>query len=169
MPWKFNPFTCSLDYYQSAPAESDPVFTAWLLATPPIYSESDPIFTTWLSTTPPLYSETDPHSIHLDQTSPKTFTAGTVTGTGLLKVTSGQLGLDTTTYSSNFKGVLASAPVSGTNGDWYIDSVTATMYVYYGTTWWAMVYFPSGPTTGILTEAGDYQTSELGEYLLQEA
>jgi hypothetical protein len=34
----------------------------------------------------------------LDQTSPQTFTSGTVTGTGLLKVTAGLLGLDTNTY-----------------------------------------------------------------------
>ena len=45
-------------------SETDPVFAAWLLATPPLYSftETDPIFTAWLLATPPLYSftETDP-------------------------------------------------------------------------------------------------------------
>jgi len=43
-------------------------------------------------------TETDPLSLHLDQTTPQTFTGGTVTGSGLLKVTSGELGLDTKTY-----------------------------------------------------------------------
>lgn len=43
-------------------------------------------------------AETDPLSLHLDQTTPETFTAGTVTGSGLLKVTAGTLGLDTSTY-----------------------------------------------------------------------
>lgn len=42
--------------------ETDPVFNAWLLATPPLYSftETDPVFNAWLLATPPLYSETDP-------------------------------------------------------------------------------------------------------------
>jgi len=42
--------------------ETDPVFSQWLIDTPPLYSftEEDPIFTNWLATTPPLYSETDP-------------------------------------------------------------------------------------------------------------
>jgi hypothetical protein len=38
----------------------------------------------------------------LDQTNPQTFTGGIVTGTGLLKVTSGQLGLDTNTYITTY-------------------------------------------------------------------
>jgi hypothetical protein len=70
---------------------------------------------------------------------------------------------------SNFKGVLAAEPATGVDGDWYINSVESAEYVYYLGSWWVRRYFPSGPTTGILTEAGDYQTSELGEYLLQEA
>lgn len=45
-----------------------------------------------------LQSETDPLSLHLDQTTASTFTAGDVTGTGLLSVSSGTLGLDTNTY-----------------------------------------------------------------------
>lgn len=43
-----------------------------------------------------VYSE----AVHLDQTTPQTFTGGSVTGSGLLKVTSGVLGLDTNTYST---------------------------------------------------------------------
>ena len=41
-------------------SETDPVFNARLLATPPLYSETDPVFSAWLLATPPLYSETDP-------------------------------------------------------------------------------------------------------------
>jgi len=37
-------------------------------------------------------------SLLLDQDPAQTFTNGTVTGTGLLKVTSGEVGLDTTNY-----------------------------------------------------------------------
>ncbi len=40
----------------------------------------------------------------LDQTTPQTFTAGMITGTGLLNVTSGTLGLDTNTYITNISG-----------------------------------------------------------------
>ena len=42
--------------------ESDPLFSYWLLHTPPLYSETDPVFSYWLAHTPPLYSftETDP-------------------------------------------------------------------------------------------------------------
>lgn len=40
--------------------ETDPVFSAWLIATPPLYSETDPVFSAWLIATPPLYTETDP-------------------------------------------------------------------------------------------------------------
>ena len=43
-------------------------------------------------------TETTPTLLKLDQTTPQTFTAGVVTGTGLLKVTAGLLGLDTNTY-----------------------------------------------------------------------
>jgi hypothetical protein len=35
--------------------ETDPVFEAWLLATPPLYSEVDPAFSAWLLATPPAY------------------------------------------------------------------------------------------------------------------
>jgi len=86
-------------------------------------NETDPAFTSWLSTTPPLYSftETDPLSLHLNQTSPQTFTAGDVVGTGLLKVTNGVLGLDQTAYVSGtpwaglgyLTAVTASSPLSG--------------------------------------------------------
>ena len=44
------------------------------------------------------FIETDPLSLHLNQTSPQTFTAGDIAGSGLLKVTSGTLGLDTSAY-----------------------------------------------------------------------
>jgi hypothetical protein len=71
--------------------------------------------------------------------------------------------------SGSFMGVLATAPTLASNGNWYIDSAMSTAYVYYGTSWWAFVYFPSGPTTGILTEAGDYITTEAGDYIVQEA
>lgn len=47
-----------------------------------------------------IQTETDPLSLHLDQTTPQTFTGGDVVGSGLLKVTSGELGLDSTTYVS---------------------------------------------------------------------
>lgn len=60
---------------------------------------SDGYFTTLHYTTlDPDISETDPLSLHLDQTSAQTFTGGALTGSGLLKVTSGLLGLDTSTY-----------------------------------------------------------------------
>ncbi|TSC95247.1 MAG: hypothetical protein CEN87_259 [Parcubacteria group bacterium Licking1014_1] len=51
---------------------------------------------TWAS--PSAVAETDPYSIHLDQTIVQTFTAGAVAGSGLLKVTTGMLGLDTNAY-----------------------------------------------------------------------
>lgn len=68
--------------------------------------ETDPIFSAWLIATPPLYSETDPLSLHLDQTSAQTFTGGAVSGSGLLKVTAGLLGLDTSTYLTSLSGAL---------------------------------------------------------------
>ena len=45
---------------------------------------------------------TDPDSIHLDQSTPQTFTDGDVTGTGLLRVDDGVLGLDSTSYTLPF-------------------------------------------------------------------
>ncbi|MFH1231546.1 MAG: hypothetical protein V1709_08645 [Planctomycetota bacterium] len=36
-------------------AEEDPIFSAWLIATPPIYEETDPVFSAWLIATPPAY------------------------------------------------------------------------------------------------------------------
>jgi hypothetical protein len=51
------------------PAETDPVFGAWLIATPPLFSEIDPVFSAWLLATPPLYSftETDPIFVAWDK------------------------------------------------------------------------------------------------------
>ena len=46
-----------------------------------------------------LTTESDPYSIHQDQSSQQSFTAGTVSGTGMLIVTSGKLGLDTNIYA----------------------------------------------------------------------
>lgn len=40
--------------------ETDPVFSAWLSATPPVMSETDPTFNGWLIATPPVMNETDP-------------------------------------------------------------------------------------------------------------
>ncbi|MFA6524618.1 MAG: hypothetical protein WC264_03935 [Candidatus Paceibacterota bacterium] len=108
--------------------ESDPVFTAWDKSTGisitesqisdlqtylTSYTETDPIFTAWDKSTgisitksqvsdfggPYLAAETDSLSLHLDQTTPQTFT-NLGTGTGLMKVTAGLLGLDSTTYLS---------------------------------------------------------------------
>ena len=44
-------------------SETDPIFSAWLIATPPLYSEVDPVFSTWLSTTPPAYPGDIPTSL----------------------------------------------------------------------------------------------------------
>lgn len=67
-----------------------------------------------------LTTETDPLSIHLNQTSPQTFTAGTVSGSGILKVTSGTLGLDTNSYLTS---VTAHSLLSTTHGDSLADTV----------------------------------------------
>ena len=48
-----------------------------------------------------ITSEIDPLSIHLNQTSPQTLSGGAFAGSGLLKVTSGLLGVDTNTYALN--------------------------------------------------------------------
>ena len=45
-------------------------------------------------------TESDPLSLHLDQTTPQTFSGTGFTGNGLLKITSGTLGVDATTYIS---------------------------------------------------------------------
>ena len=58
------------------------------------------------------FTETDPLSLHLSQSSPQTFTSGSVTGTGLLKVTSGTLGLDTTVYSTAASSSGLFAPIT---------------------------------------------------------
>ena len=44
------------------------------------------------------FTETDPLSFHLNQTSPQTLSGGAFAGSGLLKLTSGLLGVDTNTY-----------------------------------------------------------------------
>lgn len=41
----------------ATPAETDPLFNAWLIATPPLYSETDPVFNAWLSGNPLLWTE----------------------------------------------------------------------------------------------------------------
>lgn len=113
-----------------------------------LHSETDPVFSTWLSTTPPLYSEVDPLSIHLDQTSPQTFTGGTVTGSGLLKVISGQLGLDTSVYLTS---VTAHNILSTTHGD-TTASACARGSIIVGdlNSKWVNLAFPATPTGKIL-------------------
>lgn len=71
--------------------------------------------------------------------------------------------------TSLYKGVLSSAP-TGTEGAIYINSSNNTMYVYYTGGWQVMHVLNAltGPTTGVLSEAGDYLTTEAGEYLVQE-
>ena len=81
-----------------------------------------------------LQSETDPLSLHLDQTSAQTFTGGAVTGTGLLKVTAGLLGLDTSTYLPSFSAsdtqILfwdSTAPAGNANFTWDKTNVVLTL------------------------------------------
>ena len=52
-----------------------------------------------------LYPALDTKYLSLDQTTPQSFTDGTVSGTGLLNVTAGQLGLDTSKYLSGLTPV----------------------------------------------------------------
>jgi hypothetical protein len=59
-------------------------------------------------------AETDPLSLHLDQTTPQTFT-NLGAGTGLMKVTSGVLGLDTSTYLTTESD--PRLPAVGTSGN----------------------------------------------------
>lgn len=110
-------------------SEVDPSFNTWISTTPPLYSftESDPVYSvsSWASTTNNatdwdtaygwgdhslvgyLTSESDPLSLKLDQTTPQTFT-NLGGGTGLMKVTSGVLGLDTNTYLTTSGGLIKS-------------------------------------------------------------
>lgn len=77
--------------------------------------------------------------IPLDQTVPSLFTAGTVTGTGLLKVTAWILWLDTTAYLTSLSGALLATWATTwatlqaqvfTNWVW----ISTTGYLY----WWAL-------------------------------
>jgi hypothetical protein len=62
-----------------------------------------------------VISETDPLSLHLNQTSPQTFTGGTVTGTGLLQVVGGVLGKNVMLTVSD------TAPANPNVGDLWVD------------------------------------------------
>jgi ABC-type phosphate transport system auxiliary subunit len=62
-----------------------------------------------------VLTETDPLSIHLDQTTPQTFTGGTVTGTGLLQVVGGVLGKNVMLTVSD------TAPANPNIGDLWVD------------------------------------------------
>jgi len=83
--------------------ESDPVFEAWKLATPPVYSENDPSFNAWLLATPPLYSY-----VETDSLSRKRAVSVTIDGAGIVPV------VGTMTY--------VRVPYSGTINSWYIAS-----------------------------------------------
>jgi len=62
-----------------------------------------------------LTAETDPLSLHLDQTTPQTFTGGAVTGTGLLQVVGGVLGKNVMLTVSD------TAPANPQMGDLWVD------------------------------------------------
>jgi len=65
-------------------------------------------------------TESDPLSLHLDQTTPQSFTAGDVAGTGLLSVSGGVLGLDSNTYLTE-----AEPPLGNPSQDDYVLSSKA--------------------------------------------
>lgn len=80
------------------------------------------------------YDEGDARYLKLDQTTPQTFSAGTVAGSGLLNVTAGVLGLDTSTYLTSetdpvFSGWLSSTPPLYPGG-WY-DTDQSNVYMSY--------------------------------------
>jgi hypothetical protein len=64
---------------------------------------------------PTWADETDPLSLHLDQTTPQTFTGGAVTGTGLLQVVGGVLGKNVMITVSE------TAPANPQMGDLWVD------------------------------------------------
>src|SRR5690606_35154358 len=71
--------------------------------------------------------------LKLDQTIPQTFTAGDVSGSGLLKVTSGELGLDTNTYLTDLTGALLldqTTPQTIANGLPTFSSGIISPYLY---------------------------------------
>ena len=72
--------------------------------------------------------EIDPLSIHLDQTIAQTFTGGDVTGSGLLKVTSGVLGLDETEYATP-SDLGNYVPYAGATGDVDLGEYSLVNYV----------------------------------------
>lgn len=45
----------SFRQYVPSSVETDPIFTNWLVTTPPLYSETDPVFLAWLLATPPVF------------------------------------------------------------------------------------------------------------------
>lgn len=108
-----------------------------------------------------LTSETDPSSLHLDQTTPQSFTGGDVSGSGLLKVTSGQLGLDSSTYLTS-----ESDPVFTTWDKSTGVSITESQISDFGTYLESEsdpVFAMWDKSTGIsITES---QISDLGAYL----
>ena len=85
----------------------------------------------------------------LDQTTPQTFTAGTVTGSGLLKVTSGTLGLDTTTYltSVTTHDILSSIHGDTTAGTVVRGDIITGQSV---TPKWTRLAFPTTPIGKLL-------------------
>ena len=112
----------SIDWATNVPLnETDPVFAAWL-AVPPNIS----VFTNDAG-----YLTSVTGALSLDQTVPQTFTAGTVTGTGLLSVTAGQLGLDTNAYIT---GVTWSA-ITGTQTDVNLSGFTNDSGFVTGVDW----------------------------------
>jgi len=77
---------------------------------------------------PGIDAETDPLSVHLDQTVPQTFTGGDVTGSGLLKVTNGVLGLDETEYATP-SDLGNYVPYAGATGDVDLGEYSLVNYV----------------------------------------
>ena len=98
----------------------------------------------------------EPLSLHLDQTTPQTFTGGTVTGSGLLKSTSGQLGLDTTTA-----GLAASALQNET--DPIVVSQANGFTITRGTTPATLTVAASGSVSG--TNTGDNAANSSSTYI----
>ena len=104
-----------------------------------------------------LTEDDHPQYLRVDQSSAQTFTGGTVTGTGLLNVTGGELGLDTTAYATALLTVTSTAiDYDALSTDSYIRAtavgITITLPTAVGIT--GKVYITKNASTGAVYVTG---------------
>jgi hypothetical protein len=113
--------------------EEDPIFSAWLIATPPLYEETDPIFSAWDKSTGISITESQISDLQTYYKSGDSPSFGAITGTGFTMLASNvsipnyDFSDGMNYWSTDSTWIIATPP--GESGDWAHNDGTINKYL----------------------------------------